>query len=332
MKLIDTDRFSFALRQKAINLEKGEISISRLLESLQEKDLSSPVNCEGYGRIRHFRLHENPGWSQDPLPILPASKALGLPPSATLKAQVFQNSACNWRCWYCFVDYNRLSANPTYSRFFTTRQLVELFLNERKKPQVIDLSGGQPDLVPEWALWMMETLEASGLSDSIFLWSDDNLSNFYFWDHLSSHQREYMTSYRNYSRVGCFKGYDPNSFSFNTRAEPLLFHRQFSIFSRLLNEGFDMYAYATFTSIPRPHVLRAVGDFVDRLQEIHPNLPLRTVPLKVASYSPTVSRMGSEHERAIQFQTEVHACWIEELAKRFPEQIRNIPITEISLR
>jgi len=50
---------------------------------------------------------------------------------------------------------------------------------------MIDLSGGQPDLTPEWIPWMMEELNNRGLTDKVYLWSDDNLSNDYFWKYLS---------------------------------------------------------------------------------------------------------------------------------------------------
>ena len=54
--------------------------ISRLGGSAQEPDLTLPSKCGGYGRVRHFRLDTSPGWPFNPLPILPACKALGLDP------------------------------------------------------------------------------------------------------------------------------------------------------------------------------------------------------------------------------------------------------------
>jgi hypothetical protein len=65
--------------------------------SVQEGDLSEPVNCDGYGRIRHFARAAGPGWPDNPLPIDPAAAALGLPAGmAGIRAQVLQNAACNW--------------------------------------------------------------------------------------------------------------------------------------------------------------------------------------------------------------------------------------------
>lgn len=279
MSPIHTEGYSAHLRERAIVPNERKILISRLQGTEQEKDLRSPVNCEGYGRIRHFALQKHHDWSANPLPILPAAKALSLSPGTTLRAQVFQNAACNWRCWYCFVDFSLLAANPRLSRFFTAEELIERYLQEEDSLLVVDLSGGQPDIIPEWLIWTMEALERRGLAGKVFLWSDDNLSGRYFWTYLSREQRSYAARFPKYARVGCFKGYDEASFAFNTRASADLFTQQFEVYRDLLQEGFDMYAYATFTALPHPHVGQAMARFVDKLQAIHRNLPLRTVPL-----------------------------------------------------
>ncbi|MGH3852689.1 MAG: hypothetical protein ACRDR6_04160 [Pseudonocardiaceae bacterium] len=99
---------------------------------------------------------------------------------------------------------------------------------------MIDCSGGQPDLIREWVPWMMAELSRRGLAGSVYLWSDDNLSNDFFWRYLSPTQRREVTGYRNYGRVCCFKGFNADSFAFNTKADQTLFDRQFELFARLL--------------------------------------------------------------------------------------------------
>jgi hypothetical protein len=99
MATIDTDRYSDALRQRAVDLDGRRLLVSDLRSSGQEPDLSEPVNCGGYGRIRHFRRGVSSGWPPNPLPIDPAAHALGLPAGLeSLTAQVFQNAACQWPC------------------------------------------------------------------------------------------------------------------------------------------------------------------------------------------------------------------------------------------
>src|SRR5690606_36319878 len=127
----------------------------------------------------HFRREASPGWPPNPLPIDPASKILGITAADLLRAQVFQNASCNWRCWYCFVPFSLLGANEALSGWLSASELIDLYLNESSRPRVIDLSGGQPELVPEWVPWMMRELTDRGLEREVYLWSDDNLSNDY---------------------------------------------------------------------------------------------------------------------------------------------------------
>src|SRR5215212_1747033 len=98
-RYINTDEFSAHLRAKAIDLEHREILITNYYNTTQQDDLSEPPNCDGFGRIRHFSYTGSNGWPPNPLPINPVCKALSIPLTKTLRAQVFQNAVCNWRCW-----------------------------------------------------------------------------------------------------------------------------------------------------------------------------------------------------------------------------------------
>lgn len=331
MACINTEKFSSELRRRSVLPAERKVLVARLAGSDQEKDLSAPVNCRGYGRIRHFRLLPHGDWSPDPLPILPAAKALHYPAGRQVRAQVFQIGSCNWRCWYCFVDTNRLSADVGVSDFLSADELVDLFLAEEERPEILDLSGGQPDLVPEWTLWMAEAIERRGLAGKVFLWSDDNLSTRYHWEYLTPSQRRYLAEFPASGRVACFKGYDQHSFAFNTLASPELFPLQFEYFRALLEDGHDLYSYVTFTGPPNPHLHDDMRTFVDNLQDISRLLPLRAVPLKISVFTPTGRRMRRQHEEAIRFQDEAHAAWLSELSGRFTPMERSLPITEVSL-
>ena len=148
---IDTAKFAEHLRVRAIDVESRRVLISRLAGSRQEVDLTLPTNCNGYGRVRHFRMTTAEGWPANPLPIVPACRALGIAPAPqVMTALVFQNAACAWRCWYCFVPEELLRADPQRSAWFSADELVALYRQIPEAPRVIDLSGGSPDLVPEW--------------------------------------------------------------------------------------------------------------------------------------------------------------------------------------
>jgi len=328
---IDTEAASARYRAAAIDLAGRRILVTNFRDSEQEQDLAQPPNCNGFGRIRHFQRRTSTGWPANPLPIEPACRALRLPPTDQLPAQVFQNAVCNWRCWYCFVPFNLLSANHAHSDWLSADELIELYLAQDHPPPVIDLTGGQPDITPEWVPWMMKGLIARGLEKAVYLWSDDNLSTDYFWRYLSGAERSLVASYPSYGRVCCFKGFDAASFAFNTKAEPSLFDRQFDLMGRFLKSGIDLYAYATLTAPSGAGVSKAMRLFVDRLQQLHHNLPLRTVPLKIGLYAPVLPRLDVDARFALSVQDDAVAVWCEELERRYSAAERSMHATDIPL-
>jgi uncharacterized Fe-S cluster-containing radical SAM superfamily protein len=333
MKAIDTARFSAQLRARSIDLASRRLLVTRLADSDQEQDLSVPANCQGFGRVRHFKQATSAGWPNNQLPIVPACFALKIPDVPVLMtAQVFQNAACNWRCWYCYVPFNLLSADESRSAWLQPKELVALYKSEPARPKVLDLSGGSPDLVPEWVPWMMEALVDADIAADTYLWSDDNLSTNYLFDELSKSQLNMIRRYPMYGRVGCFKGFDNDSFAFNTGASAADFDRQFEIMHKLLDLGIDMYAYVTMTTENVDGISDRMGRFVDRLQALDPNLPLRTIPLEIRMFSPVGSRMDDLRRRAIAHQDVAVAVWNQELTRRYTLALRQQPIAQVPLQ
>jgi len=327
--LIQTDRFGEALRRKGVDVEHRKVLVTNYVESDQSKDFTVPANCAGFGRIHHFRKTQPSPWPENPLPMEPAAKALNLSDCDVIRAQVFQNAICSWRCWYCYVDFDLLSANRKFSEYKTADELIDLYLQETERPKIIDLSGGQPDLVPEWGLWFVQALKRRNLQKSVYLWTDDNLSNDYLWRYLQPHELEELVGAQNYGRVGCFKGFDAESFSFNTGANPSAFDQQFEIMKRLVRTGFDVYGYTTFTTPTATDIETKMSLFVDALQDrIDPIFPLRTVPLRIAIYTPTKSRLGPEQKLALDLQNVAIEAWNKEISQRFPAEVRERKITE----
>ena len=332
MRVINTEKFSAALRHRSVDLDARKVLLTDLRGSDQEADLTEQPNCEGLGRIRHFRRSTSPGWPANPLPIEPAAGALGLAAAEMMRAQAFQLASCNWRCWYCYVPFDLLSADPKRARWVTAGEMVDLYRATDNPPRVLDLTGGQPELAPEWTLWTMEALVERGLQDEVYLWSDDNLSNDYLWRYLNGGQLETLRAYRNYGRVGCFKGYDRESFAFNTGAAPELFDQQFELMRRLVDLGLDVYAYATLPS-PNPRTAAdEVPRFVDRLQRVHENLPLRTVPLEIRVFTPVAGRIGAPHDAAMSNQRAAIELWTREIEARFTSAQRAQPVHRVPLR
>lgn len=332
----DPDVYSAVLRDRGIDLGQRRILVSVLADSDQEPDLSEPVVCEGLGRIRHFRQETSVGWPPNPLPAVPAAAHLSSDPDVpVLRALVYQNAICNWRCWYCYVPFAMLAGNTSRSRWASATQLVQLYLQlpERVLPQVIDLSGGQPDLVPEWTVWMLDALAEADLNRSVYLWGDDNLSNDYLFRYLSDTEIARVADAPNYGRVCCLKGFDPVSFSFNTGAPSLHFERQFKLLRQLVGTGIDLYCYATFTTPVLPqNPQRTMAEFVDRLQAIDSNLPLRLVPLEISIFGPVEPRLTDRRRAALNYQETMVFTWQTELEKRFTEKDRAQPIYNVPLR
>jgi hypothetical protein len=134
--------------------------------------------------------------------------------------------------------------------------------------------------------------------------------------------------------VCCFKGFDSYSFAFNTKAAGSDYEQQFRIMRRLLDLGLDLYGYVTLTSPRSEGVAAGVRTFVDRLQDLDPNLPLRTVPLEIRMFSPVGARLAANDERQISMgvQQDAIAAWNEEIEKRFEPAMRARPISAVPLR
>jgi uncharacterized Fe-S cluster-containing radical SAM superfamily protein len=329
----DPDEFAAKLRNRGVDIAQRRILVSVLAGSEQEPDLSEPTVCDGLGRIRHFRRETSPGWPDNPLPIEPAARWLGYSSApVTMRALVYQNAICNWRCWYCFVPFNLLAGHASHSRWVTAEQLIDLYraLPDQARPEVIDLSGGQPDLVPEWTVWMIDALAGTGLTRQVYLWSDDNLSNDYLFRYLNDDQISRLAAAPNYGRACCLKGFDRPSFGFNTGAPGDHFDRQLSLLRRIIATGMDVYCYATFTAPALPaSPTDTMRRLADQLQDIDECLPLRLIPLEVSVFNPVHPRLRTPHADSLQLQHHMAAAWQVVLAERFTSPQRVAAITDI---
>lgn len=316
-------------RNNYINIKNKTILISDIGNSEQASDLSVPANCKGFGRVRHFyRRQEN--WLDDPLPIDPACKALKLPFSDSIEAQVFQMGYCNMNCWYCFVPDSLRTGNN--GKWLSADDLMDLYLKETVAPKVIDLSGGNPELTPEWIFWWMKAIKKRNLENKVYLWSDDTLSTNSMYKFLTKKQIEELSDFKSYGKVCCFKGFDEETYFFNSRFKDGNYYTQFDTISKYILQGFDIYAYVTITCSNLFNIEKRIKNFFDDLQKIHELLPLRTIPLKIVAYGPTKHRMNNEHTSAIQNQFIVKDVWLSELYKRFSAEKIKRNISELRLK
>jgi uncharacterized Fe-S cluster-containing radical SAM superfamily protein len=234
-----------------------------------------------------------------------------------MPAQLFQLAACNWDCWYCFVPKELRAGDDYLAKWVSPADLLDLYMLETGAPRVIVLSGGHPGLVPEWVPWTMEELIARGLERKVYLWSDDSLSTEASWNFLSDEHVALMEAYPSYGCVGCFKGFDAASFCFNTGQPAELFDRQFRLMARLLELRVDRYAYVTVTTPTVSSVSDSMSRFVDRLQGLDTNLPLRTVPLKIQVFAPVRENLHGDRARSLELQSVAAEAWLAELRARY---------------
>jgi hypothetical protein len=99
----------------------------------------------------------------------------------------------------------------------------------------------------------------------------------------------------------------------------------------LLDFGIDLYAYATFTGPDSKAAVSHIPEFIDRLQELHPNLPLRTIPLRIAAFTPVQPRMTPARQGSLAVQEEAISIWNSELERRYSPEERAAKITEVAL-
>lgn len=315
-------------RTDYIDLVNKKVIIAQISDSLQEKDLTIPPNCSGYGRIRHFKRNIK-DWINDPLPIDPAIKALGKNISDIILAQVFQLAYCNMNCWYCFVpDELKSGMNCTW---FSAEELFEKFLEEKINDcYVIDISGGNPELTPEFILWFMQAIMKKKKENDFYLWSDDTISTNSMEANLSKQDIEFMSHYKNYGKVCCFKGFDNYSYHFNTGNSGIGYENQFIYLKKYIDYGFDVYAYITLTTDNIDNIEKSIKDFFDRVQKnIVEYFPLRIIPLKIREFTPTQKRINKNHIQALLNQKIILNIWNEEIEKRFSMNLRNINIADI---
>ena len=329
-KPLDAQKLAESLRKKSFDRQTKTIRMTKFPGSDQATDLSLPPNCGGFGRVHHFRFEPDPNWITDPLPTHPACKYLGLSVTDVLLAQVFQLSACNFRCWYCFVDFSLLAADSKHSEMVIPKQLLQMMLDEEVNSQVIDLSGGQPELVPEYVLWFLQARTELGLKKSHFVWADDNLSTDYTWRYLSEEEISFMVSTPGFARVGCLKGFDAESFTFNTRADGRLFNQQIELLGRFVKTGFDQYGYITITTMNVDNLQDKMARLLDTIQNsVHPNFPLRIVPLRIFGFSANANRYNKQAEEN---QFRALDAWLTEMQRRFSATEIATPITEVNIR
>ena len=140
-----------------------------------------------------------------------------------------------------------------------------------------------------------------------------------------------MRQYKNYAKVCCLKGFDNESFEYNTGIDKEEFDNQIKRLKNCIDIGFDVYGYIILVCKDLNNIESRVKQIMDKLQEISHFLPLRIIPIKIEKFSAVLERLNEKREQSILNQYQVLQIWNNELSKRFTKAELECNIAELEL-
>jgi len=206
------------------------------------------------------------------------------------KVFTIQVSGCTFGCNYCYVPPEINAADPKLGKFFSAKEILEYFFlakSKTKEPMnIVRISGGEPTIIPEIILDIYSEIEKI---KGIYLWIDTNLSTTKYLEKLESDLKDIMKK-RNVGVVGCFKGVSKEDFALLTGVKQEFYEKQFETAKLFLNWKTDFYVYLP-ALVYENNIEQKTMAFINRLQELNNNLPLRTEILIIKKYPGAVRNM-----------------------------------------
>jgi uncharacterized Fe-S cluster-containing radical SAM superfamily protein len=208
-------------------------------------------------------------------------------------------SRCPINCWHCYIEEclkfecNICSVNRKYCQdrkaemgikedWFSAKKIVKNFIKQRDLDKekrlfsnILRITGGEPFLVPNLLLEILEELQKEKLNKDIFLWTETNLIPLIVQDNykklVTDEVLDKLGKYDNFCVHPCFHGLNQNNFKEVTGQTIEDFNFLLKAFKRLLNTGIDIYpSFGSNTSSPED-----VECFYNKISEINQLLPLR---------------------------------------------------------
>ena len=333
------------IRPRIIDLENEKVLFARFSGTAQTKDgrvhtriMDDFFRAKVYTKPEEIELNpfrgEPAGIAAQKLTISNRKRKIVVVPEECNTTGLCQVNGCNLRCWFCYVPDEIKNANPKYGEYFSAEEyLIQFFIwskktqnsiNPDEKLNILRLSGGEVFLVPEIIFWMTEAIKKFGVQDYIYLWVDSNLSTKdFYWKYLTSEQRKKIRDFKNIGFMGCYKGFDKETFYETTGATPKFFDEQFKMHKKLIDEGLDVYSYLYLAVNSTKNLRKRLIAFMDRLsEEVDILAPLRLSTPIIKVYEANKNRLTPERKRAIENQWFAMKIWKEELEKRFkPEDL-----------
>jgi len=198
---------------------------------------------------------------------------------------IVQIGSCNFRCFYCYVDYRFLAGRNVIH--VTAEDILSAFLRHRDalaqegvRLNVLRISGGEPLLAPDLTLSCLKMLRQAGLDNEVCIKTETNLSPLVPTDRgCAAAQwadlREFR-EFRNFIMHPTFHGIDGDSLQRNASAPWDEFEMMLDAVRTLIDLEIDFYpSFGANTVTPG-----TVDPFFRALKDIHPKLPLRVAVRK----------------------------------------------------
>lgn len=245
-------------------------------------------------------------------------------PRKYAKVFTIQVAGCNFDCNYCYVPVQLKIGDAKFGKYFLAKEIVDNFLKIKERRgnedwNVLRISGGEPlCIVPEMIIDIQKEIEKR--SPQTYIWIDTNLSTIKYIKEFEKELKRVLQK-RNVGVVGCFKGFDENDFSILTGVEPKFYANQFETAKILVQWKVDIYFYLV-PLIYEDNLEKKIENFIQKLQKIHKNLPLRVeiIPI-IVSYQ--AAKINIE-EKTLQGrplpkipQTTVFDLWYNKILPKF---------------
>jgi uncharacterized Fe-S cluster-containing radical SAM superfamily protein len=211
-------------------------------------------------------------------------------------------SLCPINCWHCYLEEclkaecafcgldgtcdenseKRIKSLQISKDWFSAKNILSAFLEQRKEDKskalfsnVLRITGGEPLLVPNLILEILQELEKLGLNKEIFVWTETNLIPLCTLDEqgdiIPDDLLNRLGKFKNFCIHPCFHGISANDFKENTGETIDNYDALINGLGRLIQADIDVYP--TFGgNVNNPD---AIEHFYQKISEIDALLPLR---------------------------------------------------------
>lgn len=203
--------------------------------------------------------------------------------------------SCPLNCWHCYVDKELLNQEKT--DYFSAEKIVDFFIEQRDidkkinvESNVLRITGGEPFLIPEMILEILEELKNRNLDGEIFVWTETNITPLSFakdiidWEDILSK----LSGYSNFAVHPCFHGTSDDDIEKITRREGITVDNLMGGLRSLINKDIDIYP-TVGSNVCDPNKLHILFKKLFRLRK---DIPLRVALIEYdLNYTPLRNRL-----------------------------------------